>query len=114
MSARGVSQKVAKATKKIFPPRLLANSCRHTADWQSAIRQMANLRYERGAIPGRKCLMDNVCSPRNSRIMAQKAQKAQKCFQASRQFLEIPVTCVSVLTAPNRANRERSMSLYYL
>src|SRR5438874_3639930 len=90
----------------------LANSCGHTADWQSAIRQIANLRYEGSAICVRKCLIDNVCSPRNSRIMAQKAQKAQKCFQASRLFLEIPVTCVSVLIAPNRANRERSMSLY--
>src|SRR5256885_6881269 len=55
----------------------LANSCAHTADWQSAIRQIANLRYERAAIPGRKCLMDNVCSPRNAGTMA---QKAQKCF----------------------------------
>jgi len=90
----------------------LANSCVHTADWQSAIRQIANLRYEGGAIPERKCLIDNVCSPRNAGIMAQKAQKAQKCFQASRPFLEILVSCVSVLIAPNRANRERSMSLY--
>src|SRR5256714_11586375 len=81
----------------------LANSCGHTADWQSAIRQIANLRYKGGAICVRKSLMDNVCSPRNSCIMAQKAQKAQKCFQASRPFPEILVSCVSVLIAPNRA-----------
>ena len=90
----------------------LANSCGHTADWQSAIRQIANLRYNGGAICVRKCLIDNARPVRKWGIMAQKAQKAQKCFQASRQFLEIAVTCVSVLIAPNRANRERSMSLY--
>src|SRR5207237_9563607 len=44
----------------------------------SRLVRIRNLRYERGAIPGRKCLIDNVRPVRNCVIMAQKAQKAQK------------------------------------
>src|SRR5437879_1544017 len=52
-------------------------------------RALLTFIYERGAIRGRKCLIDNACPVRKCGIMAQKAQKAQKCFQASRPFLEM-------------------------